>query len=161
MGTSAPILPRKKVYPARRSNKPQMVKTAVIAKLAHGATKSQIARDLDITRNCVTTIEEESGIKQHLQDGTSSVVGLIPEAIRVAKVRLAKDSENMAVKVLEWTVAPIMGHGDKAMTGDMHLSLAIQNLISPPAIENKGDNDSKAILSESSAAPPVATDDKP
>jgi hypothetical protein len=124
---SQPIPAYKKPYPPRKSRKPQAIKTAVIAKRANGENKASIARDLEITPNCVTAICEESGIDRHLESSRLQSLELIPEAIRVARVRLSKDSENMAVKVLENTIWPLNAKTSKQP--DIGLSIAIQNLM--------------------------------
>lgn len=110
-----------------RSRKPPAIKTAVILKRANGEDKTKIANDLGITRNTVRAILEESDIDRHLESGQIQIVQLIPEAIRVAKHRLAQNSENMAIKLLENTVLPIQGKAGKA--GDPALVLAIQTLM--------------------------------
>jgi hypothetical protein len=141
------VKPYKKPYPPRKSRKPQAIKTAVIAKRANGANKASIARDLQITPNCVTAIVEESGIDRHLEDAQLQSVKLIPQAIRVAEHRLAQNSENMAIKVLENTIWPLNAKSPKPQ--DQGLTLAIQNLllgnVTVQSTESKPVEQNKAI----------------
>src|SRR5260370_26447593 len=77
----------------RKSRKPQAIKTAVIAKRANGENITSIANDLGITRNTTRGIIAESDIDRHLQTYQHQSMELIPEALRVMRVRLQANSE--------------------------------------------------------------------
>jgi DNA-binding transcriptional regulator LsrR (DeoR family) len=74
------------------SSKPAHVKTAVIAKAAIGASKSQIARDLDITRPTVTRILNESEFSNLVEQGKSNLYQMIPEAVDIYGSRVKKNA---------------------------------------------------------------------
>lgn len=118
---------------ARRSSKPPAVKAAVLIKRSQGVTKSQIARDLEITRPTVNAIIEESDLDRQLSSGVLLCSTLIPKAIGVVDQRLEKGSEAAAFRLLEGI--GVLGNQAKAsksnMLADMHLQVAIQNLIQP------------------------------
>lgn len=65
----------------KRAEKPQVVKTQVIAKHLNGESKSQIARDLDLSRPTVRNILEESEVSSIVEAGRSDCVGLVPDAV--------------------------------------------------------------------------------
>lgn len=64
------------------SRKPTAVKTAVIAKTVAGKTKTQIAKELGVTRNTVRRILNESEIDQILGEGKSAIMQLVPHAAK-------------------------------------------------------------------------------
>lgn len=111
----------------RKSRKPPAVKTAVIAKRAQGQNITSIAKDLGITRNTTRTIIQESDIDRQIQSGQLQSLDLIPEALRVARVRLGKDSETMAIEVLRQSIWPLNAKPGRAP--DANLTIAIQNLM--------------------------------
>lgn len=117
----------KKPYPPRKSRKAPAVKTAVIAKRAQGQNITSIANDLGITRNTTRSIIEESDIDRQLESGQLQSLSLIPAALRVMHDRLAKGSENAAIKTLEATIWPLQSKTSKQQ--DPGLVLAIQNLM--------------------------------
>jgi hypothetical protein len=113
--------------PQRKSRKAPGIKADVITRRVQGQSKRSISKDLGITRGTVSTILEESHIEQHLENYQAQSVELIPEALRVMKVRLAANSENAAIKTLESTIWPISDKRNKAP--DVGLTVAIQNLM--------------------------------
>jgi len=74
------------------SNKPRVLQTAVIAKAAIGESKSQIARDLDMTRNTVNRILDASEFNSLVDGGKSNLYQLIPEAVDVYGQRVKKNA---------------------------------------------------------------------
>jgi hypothetical protein len=140
--------------PARkftRSRKPPAIKTAVLTRYSQGQDKASIGRDLGITRNTVRAIVNESDLDLHLSVNQTVSLELIPEAIRVAKVRLSKDSENMAIKVLENTIWPLNAKTSKPH--DQGLTLAIQNLmgnvqVNAPATSTEQKPNENAVASQ-------------
>jgi|SRR5580704_3698424 transposase-like protein len=115
----------------RRSNKSPAVKASVVAKRVSGESITQIARDLDITRPTVYAILNETNIDAMLKNQAIESANLIPEALRVARVRLAKDSETMAIETLKNTIWPLQEkpHG-KQMAGDVTLNQTLNVLLS-------------------------------
>lgn len=133
----------------KRTNKAPSVKNAVVARRASGQSNSKIARDLGIAVNTVKSIANLTDIDKILEDQAFQSAKLIPEAIRVAGVRLAKDSENMAIKVLENTIWPMNERltGTKRMTGDVTLNQTLQVLLrSDSPIEGSKDENLKSIV---------------
>lgn len=131
-GTEQALEAKKTKYRPAHSIKAPAVKTAVISRRTQGQTKAQIARELGIATNTVNGIIEESGLDKILSDQGLESAKLIPEALRVAHVRLAKDSESMAIKVLENTIWPLNDRltGNKRMAGDVTLNQTLQVLLS-------------------------------
>ena len=113
--------------PQRRSRKAPGIKAEVITRRVQGQSKRSISKDLGITRNTVATILEESHIEQHLQTYQVQSVELVPEALRVMKVRLAANSENAAIKTLESTIWPL--NAKQSRTPDAGLTVAINQLM--------------------------------
>jgi hypothetical protein len=86
-----------------KSIKPPSVQAAIIAKHAMGETKTQIAKDLDISRSTVHTILSSSDIEQQVLLGRSRAVSLIPKSLDVAEYRLSKNDGSMALGLLRGT----------------------------------------------------------
>lgn len=87
----------------RRSTKPTTVQNAVIAKYAAGEPKLQIAKDLQMARGTIDSILNASEIEQHLLEGRSDCIRMIPRSVRVMSDRLAKGSETAALAILRGT----------------------------------------------------------
>jgi hypothetical protein len=138
---SEPKAPYKKPYPPRKSRKPQAIKTAVIAKMAQGANKSSIARDLQITRNCVTAIAEESNIEQVMQDAQLQTLSRVPAALRTLDVRLEKNSENAAI----WLLDKCFDGKKIAGKQEPGLTLAIQNLMGNVTVQSGAQDQQKPL----------------
>lgn len=136
---SQPIPAYKKPYPPRKSRKPQAVKTAVIARMAQGENKSSIARDLQITRNCVTAIAEESNIEQVMQDAQLQTLSRVPAALQVLDVRLEKNSENAAI----WLLDKCFDAKNAGRKPEPGLTLAIQNLMGNVTVQSQANESVK------------------
>jgi len=76
-----------------RSRKPQVVKTAVIAKSALGVSKAQIARELEISRNTVKRILNEAELSSLVDQGKSSLYECIPKAAELYGSKVKSDPE--------------------------------------------------------------------
>jgi hypothetical protein len=87
------------------SNKPQAIKTAVVAKTLAGESKTQIANDLDITRNTVNRILEESELNDYVLRGKSRIHEMIPKSILAVDNALsgANPNANVGMWLLERT----------------------------------------------------------
>ena len=132
--TQPQAIPAPKV---RRSRKAPAIKTAVVLKRANGEPISHIARDLGITHNTTRGIIEEMDVDRQLQTYADQSLELVPEALRVMRVRLLANSENAAIKTLESTIWPLTDKRGKG-TGDQKLVFAIQNLMgNVQVVENK------------------------
>ena len=141
---SQPIPAYKKPYPPRKSRKPQAIKTAVVAKRANGQNKASIARDLQITSNCVTAIIEESDIDRIMQDGQIQTLSRVPAALQVLDVRLEKNSENAAI----WLLDKCFDAKNASRKPEPGLTLAIQNLmgnVTVQSAETKQPSEAKPI----------------
>jgi hypothetical protein len=116
------------VKPQRKSRKAPGLKADVITRRVQGQSKRSISKDLGITRGTVATILEESHIEQHLETYQAQSVELVPEALRVMKVRLSMNSENAAIKTLESTIWPLNAK-QNSKAADPGLVLAIGQLM--------------------------------
>jgi len=74
-----------------RSRKPQVVKTAVIAKSALGISNCQIARELKISRNTVQRILSEGEMSTLVQEGKSNLYECIPGAAEIYGSKVKSD----------------------------------------------------------------------
>ena len=97
---SAPASQQQQTARKPRSTKPAVIKAAVLVRRVSGQSKSQIAKDLDITRNCVKSIIEEGDIDQLVERGVISCKQLIAKAVDVIDYRLDKKSETAAFGIL-------------------------------------------------------------
>jgi hypothetical protein len=141
MVTSIVVAPKKSKYRPASSRKPPAIKTAVISRRSQGITKRQIAREVGISANTVNCILEESHLDAIMADQAQESAKLIPEALRVARVRLSKDSENMAIKVLENTIWPLQDKPNgRRMNTDVVLNQTLQVLL-------KGNTDAQSTQS--------------
>lgn len=64
-----------------KSTKSEVTKTAVLVKTVAGESKSQIARDLGITRDTVRNILDESELAKLVAEGKTALHGLIPKSL--------------------------------------------------------------------------------
>lgn len=64
-----------------KSNKPPSVQAAVVVKALNGDSKSQIARDLEISRNTVNAILEDSELSKLVLEGKTTLHRLIPKSL--------------------------------------------------------------------------------
>jgi len=87
----------------RRSTKHPTIQTAVIAKALIGESKTNIAKDLEITRGTVTAILNQTDIAHQVEIGRSRAVSLIPRSLDVAEYRLSKNDGSMALGILRGT----------------------------------------------------------
>ena len=78
--------------PKSRSVKPEAVKQAVVSKRLQGESKRQIARDLDIHRDTVDNILDESQVEAALAQWRREYLQLVPAALNIAK-RLLCDAD--------------------------------------------------------------------
>lgn len=128
-------IPLRKV---KHSRKAPAIKTAVILKRASGQAKSHIARDLGITHNTVNAILEESDIERHLSTGQQLCVGLIPKGAQAIEKAFDRGDGALAVRMFEGL--GILGSENfkrgSLMKADVHLNLAIQNLIQAKPLES-------------------------
>lgn len=116
----------------KRSNKPPVVKAAVITRRIQGVNKTQIAKELKLGRPTVDAILAEADVDGQFASGLSLCAGLIPESVRVIKHRLEKNSESAAFGILNPLVLSRAAQANpQRMTADVHLQQAINVLIQP------------------------------
>lgn len=87
----------------RKSMKPAVVQAAIIARSAIGDSKSQIAKDLNVSRGTVYSVLSGNEIEQEQLIGRSRCVRLIPTSVDVIEKRLEKGSETAALAILRGT----------------------------------------------------------
>jgi hypothetical protein len=64
------------------SRKPQVLKTATVAKALAGESNAKIARDLGMNRNTVAAILEESELSHLVESAKSTLYGLLPKSVQ-------------------------------------------------------------------------------
>ena len=76
-----------------KSNKPQAIKTAVVARKVGGESNARISRELGISRNTVQRILSEAELSSLVAKGKGDLYELIPQAVKryAAKVRANPD----------------------------------------------------------------------
>jgi hypothetical protein len=112
----------------KRSIKPPAVKNEVVARRSLGQTKTQIARDLGIAVNTVSSIVALSDIDAIMEDGRLGTMKRVPQALKTLDVRLEKNSENAALWLLDKCFEG-KDLGSKRMVGDVTLNQTLQVLL--------------------------------
>jgi hypothetical protein len=79
--------------PKVQSQKPESVKQAVVAKRLQGESKRQISRDLDIHRNTVDNILDESQVEASLAQWRRDYLQLVPKALGII-TRMLDDAQD-------------------------------------------------------------------
>lgn len=104
------------------SNKPQVTKTAVLAKTMAGESKSQIAEDLGITRDTVRRILNESELANLVAEGKSGVYMLIPKAVKALERALDKgDTSEAKIILRSVNILPSEGDGSSGSAVTINL----------------------------------------
>ena len=83
--------------PKTKSVKPEAVKQAVVSKRLQGESKRQIARDLDIHRETVDNILDESQVEAALAQWRRDYVQLVPTALKIVERMLEKAQDEASV----------------------------------------------------------------
>ncbi len=99
--------------PSKKSKKPEATKQAVVSKRLQGDSKRKIARDLEINRETVNNILDESNVEAALAQWRRDYIRLVPTAMGVVQRFLAdgsaegatidKDTFTGALQVLKGT----------------------------------------------------------
>jgi len=79
--------------PKSKSKKPESVKQAVVAKRLQGESKRQIAQDLEIHRETVDNILDESQVEASLAQWRRDYLQLVPKALNIV-TRMLEDAQN-------------------------------------------------------------------
>ena len=91
----------RKGYKPLRSRKAPAIQAAILAKRAIGTSKRQIAKEMRISPNTVSSVIELSDFDSQLTSGRTLCAELIPSSVKVVKHRLAQNSETAAFRLLE------------------------------------------------------------
>jgi Homeodomain-like domain len=83
--------------PKTKSVKPEAVKQAVVSKRLQGQSKRQIARDLDIHRETVDNILDESQVEAALAQWRRDYLQLVPAALKIVERMLGKAQDKASV----------------------------------------------------------------
>ena len=127
-GASPSDLQPRRAYKPAKSRKAPAIQAAILAKRAIGTSKRQIAKEMQVSPNTVTSIIELSDFDAKLTDGRTLCAELIPASVRVVKHRLAQNSENAAFKLLEGI--GVLGKDAKPVRApDTSLMVNIQQLM--------------------------------
>jgi DNA-binding XRE family transcriptional regulator len=96
-------LPIQQVRPLtkKRSRKPAAFKSAIVARIAAGHTKTRIAKDLGIARNTVRAIADETNIERELEAYRPDAVKLIPKAFQALEKSLDRGDGALGIRYLE------------------------------------------------------------
>lgn len=86
----------------RRSNKPPALKAAVLIQRANGTTKTQIAKDLEISRGTVDVIIEEANLDEQLSTAQVLSATLLPKAVEAVEKTLVKGDGVLGLNFLKW-----------------------------------------------------------
>jgi hypothetical protein len=78
--------------PKAKSEKPESVKQAVVAKRLQGESKRQISRDLGIHRETVDNILDESQVEASLAQWKRDYLALVPKALAIV-TRMLDDAQ--------------------------------------------------------------------
>jgi hypothetical protein len=79
--------------PKAKSEKPEAVKQAVVAKRLQGESKRQISRDLGIHRETVDNILDESQVEASLAQWRRDYLQLVPKALAIV-TRMLDDAQS-------------------------------------------------------------------
>lgn len=85
----------------KSTRKSPAVQTAIIAKRVQGASVAQIARDLDISRNTVTSIVELSTVEQQIEQYRKDAVALAPLAIKAVSNQIESGDGDLGLRLLD------------------------------------------------------------
>ena len=99
------------------SNKPQVLKTAAIAKAAVGESISQIAKDLDVSRPTIHRILSEAEFGSLVDAGKYSLYDKIPEAAELYGKKVTKDWKEAKDFLERVTVLPSMPQAQNVNNG--------------------------------------------
>lgn len=127
---------------ARKSNKPPHVKAQVIAKrYAENKQIAEIAREVGISRPTVYTILAEADsaeLDKKIECGRVACIDLIPKGAQAIEKAFDRGDGALAVRMFEGL--GILGNENfkrgSLMKADVHLNLAIQNLIQAKPLES-------------------------
>jgi hypothetical protein len=132
---------RKNGMKKRKSNKPKAVQAAVFVKRAAGESKRKIAKDLEISRNTVTAILDDTELNQFVERGKSIIFAAIPDAA-IMYTKGAKEKFEHSESMLErLKVIPTRDAGNSGLT--LNNFIGIGNLRRP--------DDRKPVLPEPKA----------
>src|SRR5579863_324351 len=82
--------------PKAQSKKPESIKQAVISKRLQGESKRQISRDLEIHRQTVDTILDESQVEASLAQWRRDYLQLVPKALFIV-TRMLEEAQSVPV----------------------------------------------------------------
>jgi hypothetical protein len=116
-------------YKPKRSTKSATIKNAIIARRASGESKAQIARELDIATNTVSSILELSDFERMRENGDLATHKLIPKSVAVLDTRLDLIDLDAAKYVLSNTIFSDR-HGRRAVAADVNVNVALATYIS-------------------------------
>jgi hypothetical protein len=128
--TANPAKPRK-AYLSKSSRKPPAIQSEVVLRRAAGQTKTQIANDLDIGRNTVSSIVELSDIDHMIEDGRVGACKRIPKSLTVIDHHLERNSLTAALAILNPLVLSKEAAPRDSAIGSIHLQQTIQMLLHP------------------------------
>jgi hypothetical protein len=145
-------------YKPRRSIKAPLLKATVIAKRSTGSSKSQIAKDLSISRNTVTSILDEGDFEQQIASGRISCISLIGKGAQAIEKSFDKGDGSLALRMFEGL--GILGDGAHGRAPEsLHLTQAVnimfkaKDLLGKPTIEISATEPLPQVDNNGQAAP--------
>jgi hypothetical protein len=129
-------------YKPKRSTKPATIKNAIIARRASGESKAQIARELDIATNTVSSILELSDFERMRENGDLATHKLIPKSVAVLDTRLDLVDLDAAKYVLSNTIFSERNGRRSTTPADVNVATALNlyidnKVITPDTDSNK------------------------
>lgn len=112
----------------KSSRKSPAIKNEIVARRLMGQNKTQIARDLGIAKNTVSSVIELNDVDRMLEDGRIGTMQRVPEALKTLDVRLEKNSESAALWLLDKCFDNSKVQGNK-MSADVVLNQTLNVLL--------------------------------
>jgi hypothetical protein len=110
------------------TNKSPQVQQAVIAKRLQGESKHKIARDLEMGRDTVDRIQNESQVEAAVAQGRTQLAELVPKAIQLIQRAIDQGlaANEVPKSALEAAIHVVKGsgtyYGERSRTrGDVHV----------------------------------------
>lgn len=132
------IPPKKPRYTVKRKStiKSKSIQTAVTVRRLDGQSKVQIAKDLGIAQNTVTSILALNSVEEQIAEARKGTIALAPLAIAAVQQQIEKGDGDLGYKVLTGIGAIGEDAIDTIRRNSRRQSSAINVLVQPGATVN-------------------------